>query len=50
MKEMTKAEKDAYKARVKEYVSAGVDKELAKTLAKVEVDYGMIKPVVNSYK
>lgn len=43
---MTKAEKKAYEARVKDMIKEGVDKEIAKTLAKVEIEYGIIKPVV----
>lgn len=43
---MTKAEKKAYEARVKDMIKEGVDKEMAKTLAKVEIEYGIIKPVV----
>ena len=27
-------------------IKKGVDKEMAKTLAKVEIEYGIIKPVV----
>ena len=46
----TKAERAAYNARVKEMIKAGVDKEMAKTLAKVEVEYKIIVPVVNSLK
>ena len=43
---MTKAERKAYDARVKDLVKEGVEKELAKTMAKVEIEYGIIKPVV----
>ena len=43
---MTKAERAAYNARVKEMVAQGVDKEMAKTLAKVEIEYKLIRPVV----
>ncbi len=45
-----KAEKEAYKARVKDLISAGVEKEVAKVLAKVELEYMLIKPVVNYTK
>ena len=44
---MTQAEKKAYTARVKDLVSQGIDKELAKVMAKVELETGIIKPVVN---
>ena len=43
---MTKADREAIKARTKEFIEAGVDKELAKTMAKAEFEYGIIKPVV----
>ena len=42
----TKADREAIKARTKEFIEAGVDKELAKTMAKAEFEYGIIKPVV----
>ena len=35
---MTKAEKKAFNARVKEMVADGVDREMAETLAKVEIE------------
>lgn len=44
---MTKAEKEARKAYEQELVRAGVDKEMAKTLARVMMEYGIVKPVVN---
>lgn len=44
---MTKAEKEAYKARVKDLIAQGVDKEIAKVMAKVEIETGIIRPVVN---
>ena len=40
------AKKRAYEARVKEMIEAGVDKEMARTLAKVEIEYELITPVV----
>lgn len=43
---MTKAEREAYQARVRDFVKAGVDKELAKTIAKAELENGLIRPVV----
>ena len=43
---MTKAEKKVFNARVKEMIADGVDREMAKTLARVEIEYGIIKPVV----
>ena len=43
---MTKAERTAYNALVKDMVAAGVDKEMAKVMAKVEIEYGIVKPVV----
>lgn len=44
---MTKAEKEAIKARVKDLVNQGIEKELAQVMAKVELETGLIKVVVN---
>lgn len=44
---MTKAERDVIKARIKDLVNEGIDKELAEVMAKVEVEYELIRPVVN---
>lgn len=44
---MTKAEKRAVEARAKDLIKAGVEKELAKVMAKAEFDCGLIRPVVN---
>ena len=44
---MTKAERNAINARIKDLVEQGIDKELAKVMAKVDLEYGIIKPVVN---
>lgn len=44
---MTKAERNAMNARIKDLVKEGIEKELAKTMAKVEIEYGLIRPVVN---
>lgn len=44
---MTKAEQRAIKAREKDLIAEGVDKEIAKVMAKVEFEYGLIKVVVN---
>jgi hypothetical protein len=44
---MTKAERKAIEARTQELVTEGVDKELAKVMAKVEFEAGLIKVVVN---
>lgn len=44
---MTKAEKKAIESRTKDLIKAGVDKELAKVIAKAEFDSLLIKPVVN---
>ena len=43
---MTKAERAAYNARVKDLVKAGVEKELAKVMAMAELTCGVIRPVV----
>ena len=45
--EMTKAEKKAYTARVNDLMKQGIDKEMAKVMAKVELETRLIKPVVN---
>lgn len=44
---MTKAERNAMNAYKKDLIAQGVDKETAATMAKVFVEYGIIKPVVN---
>lgn len=44
---MTVAEKQALKARVQDLMKQGIDKELAKVMAKSELDCGLIRPVVN---
>lgn len=44
---MTKAEKKALEARIKDLVAQGIDKELAKVMAKAELDCMVIRPVVN---
>lgn len=46
-KDMTKAERKAIDARTKDLIKAGVEKELAKVMAKVELETGLIKVVVN---
>ena len=44
---MTKAERNAIKARTEELIKEGIEKELAKVMAKAEFDCFLIKPVVN---
>jgi hypothetical protein len=44
---MTKAERTAIKARENDLVKAGVEKEIAKVMAKTEFECGLIKVVVN---
>lgn len=44
---MKNAKQKAFEARVRDLVKLGVDKETAKILAKVELEYRIIKPVVN---
>lgn len=44
---MTKAERNAYKARVKDLVDQGIDKIIAEAMAKAELTTGIIRPVVN---
>lgn len=43
---MTKAERKAYNARVKDMIEQGVDKDMAIILARVEIEYELIRPVV----
>lgn len=47
---MTVAEKQAKKAYKENLIKQGIDKEIAETMAKVFTEYGIIKPVVNSFK
>ena len=44
---MTKAEKIAIKARTEELIKQGIEKELAKVMAKVEFETGLLRVVVN---
>lgn len=44
---MTNAEKKAKAAYKKELIAQGVDKATAEIMAKVFVEYGIVKPVVN---
>ena len=44
---MTNADREAKKAYKAELIAQGVDKNLAETMAKTFLEYGIIKPVVN---
>lgn len=44
---MTKAEKKAIESRAKDLMTEGIEKELAKVMAKAEFECGLIRPVVN---
>lgn len=44
---MTTAERKAITARANDLTKQGIEKELAKVMAKVELETGMIKVVVN---
>lgn len=44
---MTKAERNAIKARTEELIKEGVEKEIAEVMAKVEFETGLIRVVVN---
>lgn len=44
---MTTAEKKAQKAYEKDLIKQGIDPQLAKVMASVNVAYGIVKPVVN---
>lgn len=43
---MKKAEQKAIEARVRDLTSQGIDKEVAKAMAKAELSAGLIRPVV----
>ena len=47
---MTKAERKAVEGRVKDLVKQGVEKELARVMAKAELDAKVISVVVNYNK
>lgn len=49
-KVITQAEKKAGKSYKQDLIKQGVDKETAEIMASVFVEYGIIKPVVNSTK
>lgn len=44
---MTQAERKARKTYKEDLIRQGIDKETAEVMAKVFVEYGIIKPVVN---
>lgn len=44
---MTKAERKAITSRTQDLIKQGVEKEIAKVMAKAEFDCGLIRPVVN---
>lgn len=44
---MTTAEKKAIKARTNDLIAEGIEKELAKVMARAEFDCGLINVVVN---
>ena len=44
--DMTGAEKRAVAARTQDLIKAGVDKEIARVMAKAELDCDVIRPVV----
>ena len=46
---MTKAEREAMKAYKNDLIKQGIEKEIAEVMAKVFVECGIIKPVVNSF-
>ena len=43
---MLKCERECIKARANDLIKKGVDRELAKVMAKSEFDCGIIKPVI----
>lgn len=44
---MSKSEKKAIESRTKDLIKEGVEKEIAEVMAKVELETGLIKVVVN---
>lgn len=44
---MTKAERNAVKARTNDLIKQGIDKTIDEVMAKAEFAAGLIKPVVN---
>ena len=44
---LTPAEKRAIKAHEEDLIKQGIGKEMAKTMAKIDFEYGIIKVVVN---
>lgn len=44
---MTRAEQEAIKARTRDLIAEGVDKEIAQVMAKTELECELIKVVVN---
>lgn len=44
---MTKSERNAINARIKDLVNQGIKKELAEVMAKAELECELIRPVVN---
>lgn len=47
-RKMTKAERNAIKARTRDLINQGVEKEIAQVMAKVELETGLINVVVQS--
>lgn len=44
---MTAAEKKAIKARTKDLINEGIEKEIAEVMAKIELELNLINVVVN---
>lgn len=47
---MTKGQREAKKAYKQDLIKQGVDKETAEVMASVFVEYGIVKPVVDTLK
>lgn len=47
---MTKGQIEAKRTYKKDLIKQGIDKETAEVMARVFIEYGIIKPVVNSTK
>lgn len=44
---MTKSERNALEARTKDLMAQGIEREIAKAMARAELECRLIKPVVN---
>lgn len=47
---MTKGQREAKRMYKQDLIKQGIDKEMAETMAKVFVEYGIVKPVVDTFE